>query len=75
MNIKVLGTGCKKCTDLVNNAKKAVEELGIDATVEKVEDIATIMKYGVMVTPGLVVNEEVKGTGRVLSVEEIKAML
>lgn len=75
MNIKVLGTGCKKCTDLVNNAKKAVEELGIDATVEKVEDIATIMKYGVMTTPGIVVNEEVKGTGRVLSVEEIKAML
>lgn len=75
MIIKVLGTGCKKCKDLESNAKEAVKQLGIDATVEKVEDISKIMAYGVMRTPALVVDETVKIMGKLASVEEIKAVI
>lgn len=75
MDIKVLGTGCANCTKLEANAKKAVEELGIDAQIEKVQDIADIMGYGVISTPGLVVDGAVKIAGRVASVEEIKNIL
>ncbi|MCM0647073.1 thioredoxin family protein [Clostridium swellfunianum] len=75
MVIKVLGTGCTKCHQLEENARKAVAELGIDATVEKVEGIKDIMKYGVMKTPALVVDEKVKSFGRVLSPEEIKKFI
>lgn len=72
MVIKILGSGCKNCKVLAENAKTAVEELGIDASIEKVEDIKDIMAYGVMSTPALVVDEEVKSTGRVLKADEIK---
>lgn len=75
MNIKVLGTGCKKCKALEANVNEAVSELGIQAQIEKVEDIPTIMKYGVMSTPALVVNEEVVSTGKLLSVSDVKGLL
>lgn len=75
LNIKVLGTGCANCKKLEENAKKAVAELGIDATVEKVEDFKDIMAYGVMKTPALVVDEKVKAMGRVPSPDEIKQYL
>lgn len=71
MTVKVLGTGCTKCKKLEEHAKEAVAKLGLDIKVEKVEDIKSIMGYGVMMTPALVVNEEVKAVGKVLSVKEI----
>jgi small redox-active disulfide protein 2 len=75
MIIKVLGTGCANCKKLEQNAKEAVNELGIEASVEKVEDFGAIAKYGVMRTPALVVDEEVKIVGKVAKVEEIKKLL
>lgn len=75
MEIKILGTGCDKCKKLEANAKAAVSELGIEASVEKVEDLVQIMKYGVMSTPGFVVNNAVKSVGKVLSVDDIKKLL
>lgn len=75
MIIKVLGSGCSSCKKLEENAKKAVQELGIEATVVKVEDLKQILGYGVMKTPALVVDEKVKAMGRVLAVEEIKKYL
>lgn len=75
MVIKILGTGCKNCKNLEANAKEAVKELGLDAVVEKVEDMKGIMSYGVMRTPALVVDEKVKAMGRVLKVSEIKEIL
>ncbi len=73
MKIEILGTGCTKCKVLEENAKKAVADAGIFAQVEKVDDIEKIMAYGVMSTPGLVINGEVKSTGKLLNSEEIKA--
>jgi len=75
MIIKVLGTGCASCKKLEANVREAVEELGIEATIEKVEDFKDIMSYGVMKTPALVVDEEVKVMGRVPSAEDIKKYL
>lgn len=75
MIIKILGTGCRNCNKLEDNARKAVGELGIDATIEKVTDFKDIMKYGVMQTPALVVDEEVKVVGKVPSVEDLKKVL
>lgn len=75
MIIKILGTGCANCKKLEANTKKAVEKLGIDATIEKVEDIQEIMAYGVMGTPALVVDEQVKIMGRVASPGEIEKHL
>ncbi|UYZ22716.1 thioredoxin family protein [Mesobacillus jeotgali] len=75
MNIKVLGTGCKKCQELEKNTRMAVEELQVDAVVEKVEDIKEIMKYKVMSTPALVIDEKVVSTGKLLTVKELKGML
>lgn len=71
MVIKVLGTGCANCKKLEANAKEAVAKLGIDAIVEKVESIQDIMAYGVMKTPAIVVDEQVKIMGKVASVDEI----
>jgi small redox-active disulfide protein 2 len=73
--IQILGTGCPKCKVLTANAEAAVKALGIETTVEKVEKIADIMKFGVMVTPALVVDGQVKSAGRVLSAEDIKKFL
>lgn len=75
MVIKIFGTGCSNCKKLEENAKKAVEELGLDAVVEKVSDIKEIMSYGVMKTPALVVDGKVKVMGRVVTSEDIKKYL
>ena len=73
--LQVLGTGCAKCTKLKEQAEAAVKELGIEATVEKIEDINVITGFGVMMTPALVIDGEVKVVGKVPSVEEIKKLL
>ena len=75
MEIKVVGTGCAKCKSLEKVTRKAVEELNLDATVEKVEDIQKIMEYAVMRTPALVINEKVVMTGQVPKVAELKEIL
>ena len=71
MKIKVLGTGCPKCKKLYAEAEKAVAQSGQPAELEKVEKIDEIMKYGVMMTPALVIDEEVKATGRIPGASEI----
>jgi small redox-active disulfide protein 2 len=75
MLIQVLGTGCTKCKTLHELVKKAVQETGVDALVEKVEDIQTIMAFEILMTPGLVINGEVKAAGRVPNVDEIKRLI
>ncbi|MGF7401167.1 thioredoxin family protein [Thermoanaerobacterium thermosaccharolyticum] len=75
MVIKILGSGCANCKKLEANAREAVKELGIEATIEKVQNFKDIMAYGVMKTPALVVDEKVKVMGRVPSVEDIKKYL
>jgi len=75
MEIKILGTGCPKCKTLEKLTREVMEQNGIDATVTKVEDIYQIMKYGVMTTPALVVNEKVEIKGRIPSADEIKQIL
>ena len=73
--IQVLGTGCAKCTKLKENAEHAVQALGIEASVEKVEDINVITGFGVMMTPALAIDGEVKAVGKVLSAEDIQKLL
>ncbi|MFH1970029.1 MAG: thioredoxin family protein [Verrucomicrobiota bacterium] len=73
--IQILGTGCPKCKLLTANAKEAVKALGIEAQIEKIEKIQDIMKFGVMMTPALVMDGQVKSAGKVLSADEIKKML
>ena len=73
--IQILGTGCPKCKALTANAEAAVKALGIEAEIEKVEKIQDIIKFGVMTTPALVVDGEVKSAGRVLSAADIEALL
>lgn len=71
MIIKILGTGCSKCKKLEANVKKAVEKLGVNAEIIKVQEIKDIMAYSVMRTPAIVIDEKVKSYGKVASVEEI----
>jgi small redox-active disulfide protein 2 len=66
MIIKILGSGCKKCKKMEENVKEAIEELNLDAKIEKVEDFKEIMKYKVLTTPALVVDEEVLSSGKLL---------
>jgi small redox-active disulfide protein 2 len=73
--IQVLGTGCPKCKQLAENAEAAIEGIGDEYTVEKVTDLNAIMSMGVMVTPALVVDGEVKVCGKVPGVEEIKKLI
>lgn len=75
MNIKILGTGCPKCKKLEANTQQAVKELGLEAVIEKVQKIEEIMEYGVMSTPALVVDGQVKMMGRVPTPDEIKKYL
>ena len=75
MDIKVLGTGCSKCKVLDQSVRIAVEEMAIEATVEKVEDIQKIMEYGVMRTPGLVINGKVVLEGLLLTPEQLKEII
>lgn len=75
MKIQILGTGCPKCKKLSENAEAAAKAAGVDYELEKVTDINEIMKYGVMMTPALAVEGEVKITGKVPSPAEIEKML
>jgi small redox-active disulfide protein 2 len=75
MNIKILGSGCKNCTTLYGYVEEAVQELSIEANVEKVTDFKEILSHGVMKTPGLVVDGVVKVSGRVPSKDEVKEIL
>lgn len=74
-NIKILGTGCSKCKTTHDNVMKALQELGIEAEVEKVEDIMKIMEYNVLTTPVLMIDEVIKVKGRVADINEIKELL
>jgi len=73
--IQILGTGCPKCKKLAENAKAAVKALGVECQIEKVTKISDIMQYGVMMTPALAVDGEVKVVGKVVSTNDIKSML
>ncbi len=75
MEIKILGSGCKKCKQLQQNAILAADELGLEFTVTKVTDFIEISKYNVMNTPALVVDETVLSKGKVLTKEDIKKLL
>lgn len=75
MIIKVLGSGCAKCKKLEENVRKAVTEQKINATIEKVTDLQTIMLYGVMSTPALVVDDKVVSSGKLLSPDAIVKLL
>jgi small redox-active disulfide protein 2 len=75
MKIEILGTGCPKCTRLFENAKQAVSETNLEAEVLKVQDINEITNFGVMMTPALAINGEVKSSGKLLSPDEIKQLL
>ncbi len=71
MIIKILGSGCKKCSKLKENVEEALSESGIEAKVERIEDIEKIISYGVMSTPALVIDEDVKSVGKLLKVKDI----
>lgn len=73
--VQILGTGCPKCEKLKHNAEQAIQETGVAAQVEKVTDIAKITSFGIMMTPALAIDGQVKVVGKVASAEEIKALL
>lgn len=75
MKIQILGTGCPKCRKLTETAEAAAKELGLDYELEKVTEIDKILAFGVMMTPGLVVDGEVKSVGKVPSLDELKKLL
>lgn len=75
MNIKILGTGCSRCQQLEKTVKEAVKELAIDATVEEVKDIKKFIDYNVMMTPGLVINEQVMSSGKVPTKAEVTQLI
>ncbi|MDP2384767.1 MAG: thioredoxin family protein [Bacteroidota bacterium] len=74
-NIKVLGPGCAKCKTTYNNVLEAIKQLGIEADVTKIEDIEEMMKYNVLTTPVLMVDDVIKVKGRVADINEIKTLL
>lgn len=75
MLIKILGSGCKKCAALESNTRAALTAAGLDAEIQKVTDIVDIAGYGIMATPGLVIDDKVVSTGRVLSASDIGGLL
>ena len=75
MDLKILGTGCPKCMKLEERTRQAADELGIDYQLEKVTDIQKIMSYRIMMTPSLVINNEVKVAGKVPMVKDIQQIL
>ncbi len=75
MIVKVLGPGCKNCLNLERVTRQAIDDLGLDATVEKVTDYPTIVGYGVMSTPALMVDEKLVSSGRVPSKAEVRQLL
>ena len=75
MKLQILGTGCPKCKQLAANAKKAAEKADVEYEIEKVTDVNEIMEYGVMMTPALAIDGEVKVAGKVADVQDIKDLL
>ncbi len=75
MNVKVLGPGCARCKKLYEEVDKTIRQLGLHATLEKVEKIEEVMSYGVLATPGLVINGQVKAAGRLPSTAELSTWL
>ena len=75
MKIQILGSGCPKCRQLADNAAEAVKDLALGCEIEKVTDMNAIVDFGVMMTPALAIDGEVKFSGRVASSEEIKGLL
>ncbi|OGN93690.1 MAG: redox-active disulfide protein 2 [Chloroflexi bacterium RBG_13_50_10] len=75
MNIKILGPGCARCQQLEKTVKEVVKELGIEATVEEVKDIKKFLDYYVMMTPGLVINEQVVSSGKVPAKAEVTQLI
>ncbi len=75
LSIQVLGSGCANCHKVEELCKQAVGQLGVEARVELVTDMATIMRYGVMQTPGIVINDKVVSTGRVPALSQITTMI
>ncbi|MBU1260526.1 MAG: TM0996/MTH895 family glutaredoxin-like protein [Planctomycetes bacterium] len=73
--IQILGTGCQKCTKLADLTRQAADELGIEYELEKVTKISDILKFGVMVTPALVIDGKVEVSGKVPNIEEVKKMI
>jgi len=73
--IQILGTGCPKCMKLEELSRKAADELGLEYELEKVKDLNKILDFGVMMTPALVVDGEVKAVGKVPSIDDIKKMI
>ena len=75
MKIQILGTGCSRCAALAAIVEKAVKELGLNAEIEKLTGIQDILKFQILMTPGLVIDSQVMAAGRVLSTDEIKQLL
>jgi len=75
MEIKILGTGCVKCENLYDTTRKAVEELGLEATLAKEQNIMKILSYGVLGLPAMVIDEEVVSSGHILSITQVKKIL
>jgi small redox-active disulfide protein 2 len=75
MIFQVMGPGCAKCNQLAENVKVAADELGVEYEIVKISDFNEMMKFGVMMTPALAIDGEVKAVGKVSTVKEIKAML
>ena len=73
--IKILGTGCPKCVQLAENVQAAVDQVGVECEIEKITEINQIMQHGVMLTPGLVIDNEVRSSGKVPNVDQLKAIL
>jgi small redox-active disulfide protein 2 len=75
VDIKILGSGCAKCVKLAENAETAAKELGLDYSVEKVTDQNAIIDAGVLITPALMIEGEIRSSGKILSAEQIKQLL
>jgi len=75
MEIKILGIGCNNCVNLAKNTEEALKELGMEATITKVTDMKEIARYGIMRTPGLVIDEKVVSYGKVATTKEITELL
>ena len=75
MKIEILGTGCPKCQELEQLARKAVNEKGINAEIVKIDKMEDIIEFGIMTTPAIVINGEIKAAGRIVTIDEIKAWI
>jgi small redox-active disulfide protein 2 len=75
MEIKILGIGCQRCKILEKSVREAVEEMNIQANISKVQDIVEILDYGILKTPGLVIDDKGDSSGHLLSVSQVKAIL